>query len=433
MIAAATVGLLVLASAPAGAAEDPLTELTGTLQQTVNDLLAPAAPAPPAPTGGNGALTPVQDDDPDKEMTDPVSPDHASSDNATVELAENDLAGIGQTDATIGDDDSASADASALSLGGNEIIGAHSEGNQSASAGDPLEPVCSGSDGALCAQLVEADATSSEANGAQSSQSSTNVVGACVGGDDATGETCSGPVAAGVLTSDSAIQRGRDGHTQASSSSSVADVCLVQAGGEAPLPLPLPEAPGGGCLVGAEAVESSGASSSRDNSASKDSTIVALEVAGQPIEVIGGEPMAIEILPDCPEGMQLACLFLNQGETYIGSAGHAITALDANLLNGTVLATVSHTETLVHKFPAAPELPAGPGGPGEDGGVEGGPAGGEAADSDGVLPDTGGLFSGLLTLALLGLALGAFLVAWSRRAALTGSSSAGAAWADGTV
>jgi hypothetical protein len=423
ILVAATAALLLLASAPAGAAEDPAGDLLDTVQQAVNDVVAPGGAGAPAPAGTNPALSPVQDDDPDKEMADPVSPDHGSADNATVEIAQNDVAAIGQTKSTVGDDDSASADASALALGGNEIVGAHAKGNQSSSAGDPLEPVCEQTDGALCVELVKAEAESSDTGGAQSGHSASEVAGACVGGSDPTATECAGPVSAGVLTSESDIERGKDGHTRASSSSAVADVCLVQ------------DPVAGSCAVGAEALSSSGESSSNGNTASKEATFLGLEIAGTPIALIE-DPTAIEVAPDCPDGMQVACVFLLQGETYLGSAGHAITTLDANVLNGTVLATLSHSESLVHKFPAdvppgGPQPPAGDGAP--DAGNDGsGPAGGQAADG-GVLPNTGGVLGGLLSLALFGLALGSFLVAWSRRVALSGAAPAGAALADGTA
>jgi hypothetical protein len=428
LVAALVCGFLVLGSAPAGA--DPVDDLLGGVEDTVTDLLAPEA-AEPQPRE-DGPLPVAEDDDPDREQQDPAPPDHGSADNAEVELAENDVAGIGQTEATVEDDDDASADASALSLGGNEIIGAHAEGNESETAGDPLEPVCSGSDGALCAQLVYAEASSSERDGAQSGDSSTAVTNACVGGSDTTPEDCDGPVGAGVLTSDSEIDRDRDGHTEASSSSSVAEVCLV--------PDPVL-----GCTVGAEAVSSEGSSSSRGE-ATKDSTVLDLtlpeelapleEGAVDPLEGAVNEPFAVELPPDCPADLHLACVFANQGETYLGSgvAGHAVTALDATVLNGTVLATISQSESLARKFPADAGDPSGPGdGPGGDGGVDGpgadgpgeagdGPSGGEATD-DGVLPNTGGVWTGFLTLALAGVGLGSLLVAWSRRNALGDGSA----------
>ena len=432
LVVVAAAAILFLSTAPAGAAEtDPVGELTKVVEEVVTGVTGSTGSTAPAPTRTNTALASVEDDDPNKEMADPVSPDHASADNLTATIVDpqgtvHPVAGVGQTDATIGDDDSPSADASALSLGGNEIIGAHAEGNESNSAGDPLEPVCDESGGALCATVVGADASSSDKDGTQTSSSSTEVANACVGGDDATNETCSGPVGAGVLTSESDISRGSDGHTEASSSSAVADVCVGEAN-------PLT----GDCTLGVEAVNSSGESSSDGNTSSKTSEIAALQVNGTEYDVIAGEPQAIEVLPDmCATDTYIACLFLNQGETYLGSAGHAVTALDAALLNGTVLATISHSETLVHKFPAdvPPAGPSGPGGStGGSGAGDGAGSAGGALAGDGVLPNTGGVLSGLLSLALFGLALGSFLVAWSRRVALTGVTPAGAALADGTA
>lgn len=443
LVALAASGILVLGAAPAVA--DPVSDLVDAIEDGSGGGGAPEQS--PGGAGQEDNLPVAEDDDPDKEMSDPQPPDHGSADNAEVKLADQDVAAIGQTDATIEDDDSASADATALALGGNEIIGAHAEGNESNSAGDPLEPICSGSDGALCAQIVYAEATSSESNGAQHSESHTSVVNACVGGSDTAPEDCDGPVGASVLKSDSEIDRSRGGTTEASSSSSVAGVCLQ------------PDPVTGACTIGADVVGSEGESSST-GTASKDSQVIGLSLPAEfdpltgPLNEALSEPQAIELPPECPADMHVLCIFLNQGETYIGSgiAGHAVTALDATVLNGTVLATVSHSESLARQFPADSGENRGPGGDnggpgdgngdgngnggaGDDGAGSGGggafgPGGGDgagagdadaagaAAFDDGLLPNTGGPMSGLLSIALLCVSLGSFLVAWSRRRVL---------------
>jgi len=406
LVAVATSGLLLLMSAPAGAADD--TQPPNVIENIVANLRDVTTPGTTSPKiqPKAAALPVVEDDDsPGHETPDPVPPDHASASGLVASLAGNDVAGVALADASMANDDSTTADSTALSLGGNEIIGAHadSDGDNQASAGDPLEPVCEGSDGALCAALVYADAEATEQAHSSSSSSETGVASACVGGDDPTAETCSGPVEAGVIQSSGSISRTRDGHTRAESMSQVANLCLARD-------------PLGTCTVGADVLRSEGTSDSRGTS-TKESQVLGLTVGGTQVVSVT-EPTAITIPPNCPSP-SLACVFLNQGERYLGQgvAGHAAQALDAAVLNGEILATVAQSETLVHKTPADPpdnpDGPVGPVGPVGDGGSDGG-----QADDGGVLPETGGPWRGLFILSLLSLGLGALLVAWSRRESL---------------
>src|SRR5680860_1652689 len=132
-----------------------------------------------------------------------------------------------------------------------------------------------------------------------------------------------------------------------------------------------------------------------------------------------GDPTSIAIQPACAEP-SLVCIFLNQGETYLGDgvAGHAQEALSARALPATPLeieVEVSRTESLAHNDGGETK-------PGSDGGSGGGSSvGGPGLPGTGSgglttgLPNTGGIWSGLLAMSLLSVAAGAFFIAYSRR------------------
>lgn len=407
-LAALAAGTMIVLSAGSVSAEpepDPMKDVTEQVDKVVKQLLEPAAPGNRA--GQEQAAAPVQEDDdsPGYETPDPEAPDHASSEGLSAGIADNDVASVGSTDSEIRDDHSSSADATALALGGQEVLGAHADsgGTEEQSAGDPLAPICETSEGALCATILYAEAESHEGETTSDASARSGVASACVGGSDPSGETCGGPVGVGVLQSYSEIFRDGSGHTKASSGSSVADVCV------APAPIT-------GCTVGATAVSSEGQSDSR-GTASKESNVLGLQLGGPLGDFT--EPTAIALPPGCTSP-SLACVFLNQGETYLGTglAGHAVQALSVSALDGTILADAAQSETLVHKAgPRTTDLPDGPDGPtdGDDGDEgDGGKAGGSDDGAD-ALPDTGGFWSGFLAIGLLTLAAGGFLVALSRR------------------
>lgn len=399
--------MIVLSAGPVSAEPepDPLKDLTEQVDKVVKQLLEPGAPGGAA--GQENAAAPVEQDDdsPGYETPDPEAPDHASSEGLSAGIADNPVASAGTTDSEIRDDHSSSADATALALGGQEVLGAHADsgGTEEQSAGDPLAPICESSDGALCATVLYADAESHEGETTSDASARSGVASACVGGSDPTGESCEGPVGVGVLQSYSEIFRDGSGHTEASSGSSVADVCIQPALT--------------GCTVGAEAVSSEGQSDSR-GTASKESNVLGLQLGGPLGDFT--EPTAIALPPGCTSP-SIACVFLNQGETYLGNglAGHAVQALNVSALDGTILADAAQSETLVHKAgPRTTDLPDDPDNPddGVDNGNEddGSNAGGLDDGAD-ALPDTGGFWSGFLAIGLLTLAIGGFLVAWSRR------------------
>lgn len=411
--AALTTGLVALftapLSSPAHAGEDEPLKDSAQVEQAVDDLLAPAAPQEKKERAAVAAPAPSQDDDlPGYETPDPAPPDHGSAEALEATIGGNPVASVGATRSEIRDDHSSSADATLLALGGQEVIGAHadSDGTQQQSAGDPLAPICEGSDGALCVTVLYAEAAADEGATTSHSEARSGVLSACVGGDDPTGDTCSGPVGAGVLTSWSEIDRDGTGHTEAGSGSEAAGVCVA------------PDPVLGTCTVSAEALSSEGSSSSR-GTATKDTNVVGLAVQGQ-----GGdftEPTEIAIPPGCTSP-SVACVYLNQGELYLadGVAGHGALALHVSALDRTIIAEAAQSETLVHQAgarngPGGPQ--EGPGGPGKgpgDGGDVRGDRGDDGPLSD-VLPSTGGVWSGSLAIGLLAVAAGGLLVAWTRR------------------
>jgi hypothetical protein len=180
----------------------------------------------------------------------------------------------------------------------------------------------------------------------------------------------------------------------------------------------------GACALGAEAAHSEGRSDSGGvkASADRDSYLLALEAGGEEQGRVG-DPQALSLPPDCPDGTSLLCLFLNQGETYVAEhvAGHAQEALHLDVLPGNLdlVVEVSRSESLVHndggdqaegpahnRGPAVKGVSSGSGGPGHPGTVAG---------VSGLLPNAGGVWSGLLALALLGIGSGSLLLAGRRR------------------
>lgn len=390
------------------------------------DLPLPGFNPPQAPPDG----PPVTEDDDVEghETENPSDPSHASGQGATVTLADQEVAQVGGTRSEVQDDGSANSQATVLALGGQEIIGASADsgGGEEGAAGDPLAPLCEGSSGALCATLLFADAEASEDGPGSRSSSSIGVADACVGGSDGTGETCDGPVQAGVLTSESSTERDGQGNTRSEQTTSVADVCLA-------------EDAAGACQVGLDAVQSDGTSDSRTGETERSSQVAGLELGGQQF-VTATDPFGL-VVPEGCTSPSLVCAFLNQGETY-GTASRDLVGTNQEaahvlLLDGNVDAVLAQSETWAYDGATGDGDGNGPGGPGGPGG--GGPGGGSGGPGDGdggfgagdggpqagqgtdggLLPNTGGTAAGLLSLALLLTGLGALLVAWSRRGATT--------------
>ena len=337
---------------------------------------------------------------------------------AEVDLGENDVLDVARSEVAIEDGGRATSDATLLALGGEEVVGAHadSRGEKESHAGDPLAPLCEGSEGQLCLRLLYADAYADEdANGSEGLAQS-GVLNACLGGDstDARAE-CTGPVSAKLLTSKAWMQRDKtDGSSEGRSESSAADVCVG------------PEEDS--CAVGLEVLKAWSAASS-DGTAEGWSTLARLQLGNEEVLSIE-DPAELAVQPECAEPSAV-CVAANEGTTTVedGAASATQDAVNVGVLPDSLGGDAGISRTGVNADTGAGAgAGAGTGDGDEVAGVEqeardgtvagagaGGPGNPAAAAAGAVLPSTGGVWSGLLALALGAVAAGSFLVAWSRR------------------
>ena len=253
-------------------------------------------------------------------------------------------------------------------------------------SGDFLLPLCEGTGGALCAELLYADSTSS----ATRSEARSGLLHVCLGGDDPSGDTCSGPIEASVLTSDAFhVVRG-NGTQTTGAGSEVLGLCLTSTGDA--------------CDLGISLLGSDGTLTS-DGGSDQESSIIDAEVLG----FEGGDGGAGEAIgiPSCGDAA-LICLALNQDEADQREDGTVVlggSPLSAGVLSDGIAAALASNESSTRA--------AGDGG-GSNGGGGGGQGGSGTSDGtdspsnaggipgDGGLPGTGGP---ALPLLLLGLAL----------------------------
>jgi hypothetical protein len=326
----------------------------GPVDTIVDQVTAPVTDVVDTVTGGGTKATapvaaaPSDDDLAGHESGAPSAPDHASGGIADVDLADGALADGSTTNAQIDDSNHATGDATVLALLGSEIIGAHSD-----SAGttdeefDILGPLCDATGGALCVQLLWASTSSHNDGTTTSSESHTALVFVCLGGTATNADQpCDGPVGAGVGESHSGIVRDNaTGDTTAAHESDAADVCL---GGE--------DETSGLCSgLGVNALLSRSGSSSNPAATTRSSQLLGVEALGENNPIVT-DPTGLTILPDCPPGMGVACLYLNQGASALGlgSAGSRQEGLHLGVLDELVLAHVSTAETFVAGGAAGP-------------------------------------------------------------------------------
>lgn len=402
-----------LSVSPALAAgTDPLGDLLG----GPTTMLAPVTAAPAPVSTAVQAPPPSSDSDlPGNETVDPTAPDHGSTQGAVAKIGDQEIAGVSNDKATVNDDDSTTADSSLLTLGGQEILGTHADstGTNESHFGNPLAPLCEGSGGAVCLTVLYADAYATDNGSTSHSQSRSGIVNACLGGTSTDpNATCNGPIALGAATSAAQADRNQStGRTTASSMFEAANLCLQ------------PDPITGACALGASALHSEGqsdsGSGSTPSSASRSSSLLGGELQGTPLGPVS-DPTDLSIQPQCADP-SLLCVFLNQGETYLapGIAGHAQDALKLTALPGVLdaFAGVGRTETLVHSDGGNATPPSTPP-PGDEPNGPNGSDGSDKADGsedNAALPNTGGPWSGLLALGLIGIAAGSFAVAFGRR------------------
>lgn len=322
-----------------------------------------------------------------------------------VDLGEKSVVDVARSGASTNGDGHSSSGATLLALGGQEIIGAHadSRAENESHAGDPLAPLCEGSEGRLCLRVLFADAYAEEGSSGARSLAQGGVADACVGGGGSDPrEECTGPVSAELLTSRAWTRRDKtDGSTRGGSESAAADVCVG------------PDA--GSCAVGAELLKAYSAASSKGTTEGR-STLVRVELGGREV-VSAGDPADVAVQPGCA-GPSLLCVAMNEGSSTVqeGAASAAHDALNAGVLPDTLDVDLGISRTQVVAT-AGDEVA----------GVEqeaigdtvaglhssGGPR--VVAAAAGILPRAGGVWSGLLAIALGAVAAGSFLVARNRR------------------
>jgi hypothetical protein len=402
-----------------GDPQDAVGQLTDGVKQaaggggSTNDR-APSAPSQAAPAAAPSAPT----DDGDTgahETADPEPPDHAGGSVADLDVLGEDAVDVASTNAEVEDDGKASGDVTVLAIGGEEIVGAHSDSRQGPENDSvaPFDALCEASDGGVCVGLLFADTTSTENEDKSSAEADAALAFACIGGDQPDSDaSCDGLLSAGVVTSNSQVtQNNKTGDTSAQQETTLADVC---AGDENPET--------GACEgVGVEILrsesQSQAPSENGDGSSSRGSCTADIEAGGEGNCVIE-DPQTLELPPGCPAGQSLLCLYLNQGETFVFTGGGASgqEALDARIVPGAVEGNdlvglhLATAETLATNVGA---VLGGGGGPPDDGVLGGGggpPAGGGSGGSGPPeLAFTGfdlvGLLAVLLVLALAGLAM----------------------------
>jgi hypothetical protein len=300
---------------------------------------------------------PSDDDSPGHETEDPGPPDHGTGTAVQVDLAGGDLVTIGRSHAQTEEDGSSSGDVTVLAIAGSEIVGAHSDSKEGPEEDrvDPLAPLCEGSGGSVCVQLLFAS-TSSTDNHAESHAA---LVFVCVGGSNpAPNAECDGLVQAGV--SESHAQTTTDpstGGTTSDGEAVLADVCL---GGEDPA---TGTCTGVGAAVAQSESHAEAGSQTGEGTASRRS-VIAVEAGGEEAISIS-DPTAITVPPDCPDSGSVICLFLNQGETAtgIGSASASQEGIHIDLLKmgdtTILLGHVGDTEALATAGPVflVPRVP----------------------------------------------------------------------------
>lgn len=337
----------------------------------------------------------------------PDEGDRVHAQVAEVAVGDQPVADVARSGASMEDSGRSNAHATALALFGQEIIGARadSRGENESHAGDPLAPLCEGSEGALCLRVLYADAAAGERGESSSARSQSGVADACLGGSntDAWGE-CDGQISAEVATSEATMRRG-DGRTQGSSQSQVADVCIGRDGET--------------CAAGLTLLQAA-SRAFWDGRTEGESTTGRLELGGEEVGAYQ-DPTDVSVQPECT-APSLVCLVLNEADSSIGNDQVTQTqdALGAGVLPDTAGVDVGLSRTaasVTHGQVLGVEGVKGGGGDVVAGvGGTGGPGmPGVVAGVTGLLPDTGGVWSGILAIALAALGAGSLLVARGRR------------------
>ena len=231
-----------------------------------------------------------------------------------VQVAGQDVAQVGSTKASSRDDGSKS-DATVLSVGGQEIAGAHAssgqgQGSDSSSTGY-LQETCDQSGGQACVSVLFGRATTSDDGSSSTGSADSAIAKACLGGTQRRpSDKCDGQVEARALESHSRSRADRtNGRGSASESSDLAALCLGGTTADGTC--------GGFGLILLFATSSARADPN-GRQASGGSYIAAVDAGGQRT-VAGGDPQQVDVPPGCPAGGSLICLALNRGGTDAGA------------------------------------------------------------------------------------------------------------------
>lgn len=434
LVVVAAMAMIAFSPGTASASQDPVGDLLGQLRQTADQLtsqLAPAStpltstPLVSTPPAGPAPVLAVPPKDP-ATGADAVrradAPDRTAAKPVDLVAAGQKVATVASSGAAVNNDDGTKADSTLVALGGQEIFGAHADSTQQTSDhfGDFLKPLCDASTGQLCLEMLYADADATDNGSTSHAQSRSGLLNACLGGTSTeAGAPCTGPLHAQILTSQSGVDRNQaSGRTTGNTDAKAAGVCLQPDPVTAQCALDTALIPSQGTMDSAAAQPAEGSSSVFDlNAAGTD-----VGSAAQPIDP--------SLLPECVVA-DLACVSTNQGETSDGSgaAGHDQDGLKlaaVPMLQGGLLAGLGHTETLVHSADSSTPPGDDAQDPGDNGAVSDGDvqpaaktvnASASVSPSTGgsVLPNTGGVWSGLLGLGLLLLGAGAFITTRGRR------------------
>ena len=366
----------------------------------VAERVAPSAPAPSRTTS-----TPARSK-PARTVSEPAGGD-ASGRALGLGLGGGEIAVIGESKAG-GGDDGTKAESRSLAVLGTTVIGSEasnapkSRKPRKQKSGDILLPLCEGSGGALCAELLYADSETSSTK----SKARSGLLHVCLGGDDRSGDSCTGPIEASVLTSDAFHVIRKDGSEKTGGSSEVLGLCLTSTGD--------------GCDLGLSLLGSGGVLSS-DGTSKQESSIITGELMGNEAGDGGaGQELG---LPSCDD-LAVICLGLNQNEAEQREDGTVLlggSPLAAGVLSDNIAAALAANESGSRAAGDGNRTgkKGGKGGNGGDGGDGGSGnrvgddsspvnAGGIPGD-DGVLPDTGGPAGALLLLGLGLLAAGGLI------------------------
>jgi hypothetical protein len=328
--------------------------------------------------------------------------DYASSSAGHLQAADQDVLDLSRNDSS-GTKDATSANATLLAVGGTTIIGseASSGGANEGHSAFPQIPLCQPTDGAVCLDLLYADSSASDSGSSSRAGTSTGVADACLGGDGVSDGTCNGQHV-GLVQGTSSLERS-SGHNTATSWTSIANFCL-QPGAD-------------GCTVDGNVLSSNGRADTESGS-SGSSTLAEGQLSGTPASA-PNDPVTVAVPTDCASP-SLVCVFLNQGDNgvtgpvtstsqtvvEVSGLGDQLGGTAANAETGTT--AVDDTAIVSPPTHTQNNPPAGTTTKASSSDVAG-PAG------DGLLPATGGVWSGLLSLGLLLVGAGATAMAWTRR------------------